>query len=97
MITAHNNKAQVSDLGGSWTAGIALASTLRQAGPPLIGTVAVALIFVPLTALTLLRATRSEAPAPKPAPAAGQAVDSSTQGTTNKPQANDLGFQSWSG
>ncbi|WP_405515978.1 MFS transporter [Streptomyces canus] len=44
---------------GSWTAGIALTSPLEQAGPPLVGTVAAALTLLPLTALALLRATRS--------------------------------------
>ncbi|GGW72815.1 MFS transporter [Streptomyces caelestis] len=45
---------------GSWVAGIALASPLRQAGPPLVGTVTAALTLVPLTALVLMRATRSD-------------------------------------
>ncbi|BBC29031.1 hypothetical protein SGFS_003220 [Streptomyces graminofaciens] len=36
---------------GSWAAGIALASSLQEAGPPLVGTVAAALTAVPLTAL----------------------------------------------
>ncbi|MDQ1073716.1 MFS transporter [Streptomyces canus] len=45
---------------GSWAAGIALASPLRQAGPPLVGTVTAALTLVPLTALALMRATRSD-------------------------------------
>ncbi|WP_105973816.1 MFS transporter [Streptomyces geranii] len=49
---------------GSWTAGIALTSPLGQAGPPLVGTVAVTLTLVPLTALALMRATRSETPSP---------------------------------
>jgi DHA1 family inner membrane transport protein len=46
---------------GSWVAGIALASPLGQAGPPLVGTVTAALTLVPLTALALMRATRSDA------------------------------------
>ncbi|WP_254400987.1 hypothetical protein [Streptomyces sp. AC555_RSS877] len=45
---------------GSWAAGIALASPLGQAGPPLVGTVTAALTLVPLTALVLMRATRSD-------------------------------------
>jgi predicted MFS family arabinose efflux permease len=45
---------------GSWAAGIALASPLGQAGPPLVGTVTAALTLVPLTALALMRATRSD-------------------------------------
>jgi DHA1 family inner membrane transport protein len=45
---------------GSWVAGIALASPLGQAGPPLVGTVTAALTLVPLTALALMRATRSD-------------------------------------
>ncbi|CAL9287391.1 hypothetical protein [Streptomyces sp. SudanB52_2052] len=43
---------------GSWAAGMALASSLREAGPPLVGTVAAVLTAVPLTALALTRATR---------------------------------------
>ena len=49
---------------GSGAAGIALASPLRQAGPPLVGTVAAALTLVPSTALVLMRATRSGASLP---------------------------------
>jgi DHA1 family inner membrane transport protein len=45
---------------GSWVAGVALASPLGQAGPPLVGTVTAALTLVPLTALALTRATRSD-------------------------------------
>ncbi|MDQ1026414.1 putative MFS family arabinose efflux permease [Streptomyces umbrinus] len=45
---------------GSWAAGIALASPLGQAGPPLVGTATAALTLVPLTALALMRATRSD-------------------------------------
>ncbi|MET7695081.1 MFS transporter [Streptomyces sp. NPDC005483] len=45
---------------GSWVAGIALASPLGQAGPPLVGTVTAALTLVPLTALALMHATRSD-------------------------------------
>jgi DHA1 family inner membrane transport protein len=45
---------------GSWVAGVALASPLGQAGPPLVGTVTAALTLVPLTALALMRATRSD-------------------------------------
>jgi DHA1 family inner membrane transport protein len=52
---------------GSWTAGIALTSPLQQAGPPLVGTVAAVLTLVPLTALALMRATRSETPPPRAA------------------------------
>jgi DHA1 family inner membrane transport protein len=46
---------------GSWAAGLALSSSLREAGPPLVGTVAAALTVVPLTALALTRATRQAA------------------------------------
>ncbi|MFE7839893.1 MFS transporter [Streptomyces sp. NPDC057474] len=59
---------------GSWTAGIALTSPLGPAGPPLVGTVAAALTLVPLTALALMRATRSETPPPQPRAAADQSV-----------------------
>ncbi|MEV1082820.1 MFS transporter [Streptomyces sp. NPDC050211] len=52
---------------GSAVAGIALSSSLQQAGPPLIGTVAAALTLVPLTALALMRATRTTATPPPPA------------------------------
>ncbi|MEU0192289.1 MFS transporter [Streptomyces afghaniensis] len=45
---------------GSWVAGVALASPLGQVGPPLVGTVTAALTLVPLTALALTRATRSD-------------------------------------
>ncbi|MEU6351905.1 MFS transporter [Streptomyces sp. NPDC047072] len=50
---------------GSWIAGLALTSSLREAGPALVGTVAAALTAVPLTALALTRATHDEAPALK--------------------------------
>ncbi|MGA5200470.1 MFS transporter [Streptomyces variegatus] len=55
---------------GSWVAGVALASPLGQAGPPLVGTVTAALTLVPLTALALMRATRSgdRAAASSPSP-----------------------------
>lgn len=59
---------------GSWTAGIALTSPLQQAGPPLVGTVAAALTLVPLTALALMRATRSETPPHPPRAAADQPI-----------------------
>ncbi|WP_330285566.1 MFS transporter [Streptomyces sp. NBC_00576] len=59
---------------GSWTAGIALTSPLAQAGPPLVGTVAVALTLVPLAVLALMRATRSETPPPQPRAATEQAI-----------------------
>lgn len=65
---------------GSWTAGIALTSPLGQAGPPLVGTVAAALTLVPLTALTLMRATRSGTPSPQPRAAAEQEIGCGTQG-----------------
>ncbi|WP_326584662.1 MFS transporter [Streptomyces sp. NBC_00481] len=48
---------------GSGVAGIALASSLRQSGPPLVGAVAAALTLVPLTALALMHATRATATA----------------------------------
>ncbi|MFG3035169.1 MFS transporter [Streptomyces sp. NPDC048253] len=64
---------------GSWTAGIALTSPLAQAGPPLVGTVAVALTLLPLTALVLMRATRSETPPPQPRAAADQTTGGGTQ------------------
>ncbi|UUU30284.1 MFS transporter [Streptomyces sp. CA-210063] len=64
---------------GSWTAGIALTSPLGQAGPPLVGTVAAALTLVPLTALALMRATRSETPPPRPRAAADQSIGCGTQ------------------
>ncbi|MET8418147.1 MFS transporter [Streptomyces sp. NPDC005134] len=59
---------------GSWTAGIALTSPLQQAGPPLVGTVAAALTLVPLTALALMRATRSGTLPPQPRAAAEQSI-----------------------
>lgn len=59
---------------GSWTAGIALTSPLGQAGPPLVGTAATALTLIPLTALALMHATRSEAPPPQRGRAADQSV-----------------------
>ncbi|MFF7135785.1 MFS transporter [Streptomyces sp. NPDC008196] len=59
---------------GSWTAGIALTSPLEQAGPPLVGTVAVALTLLPLTALALMRATRSETSPHQPRAAADQTI-----------------------
>ncbi|MBK3564931.1 MFS transporter [Streptomyces sp. MBT62] len=59
---------------GSWTAGIALTSPLQQAGPPLVGTVAAALTLVPLTALALMRATRSQTSPPQPRASADQSV-----------------------
>ncbi|MEU4466004.1 MFS transporter [Streptomyces sp. NPDC024017] len=65
---------------GSWTAGIALASPLEQAGPPLVGSVAVALTLVPLTALVLMRATRSETPPSQPRAAADQTIGGGSQG-----------------
>ncbi|MEU5046868.1 MFS transporter [Streptomyces griseorubiginosus] len=65
---------------GSWAAGIALASSLREAGPPLVGTVAAALTAVPLTALALMRATRSERPPRQPGAAAGPPVESGARG-----------------
>ncbi|MEU6251345.1 MFS transporter [Streptomyces sp. NPDC047043] len=65
---------------GSWAAGLALASSLRQAGPPLVGTVAAALTAVPLTALALMRATRSEAPTPLPEAVADQSVEAQKPG-----------------
>ncbi|MFD3838093.1 MFS transporter [Streptomyces sp. NPDC058642] len=64
---------------GSWTAGVALTSPLRQAGPPLVGTVAAVLTLVPLTALALMRATRSETPPPRAA--ADQSVGGLLQDT----------------
>ncbi|MFI1209818.1 MFS transporter [Streptomyces sp. NPDC020802] len=64
---------------GSWTAGIALTSPLRQAGPPLVGTVAAALTLVPLTALALMHATRAETPRPRPGTATDQAAGARTQ------------------
>ncbi|MFI6624698.1 MFS transporter [Streptomyces sp. NPDC050528] len=64
---------------GSWTAGIALTSPLEQAGPPLVGTVAVALTLLPLTALALMRATRSETPPAQPRAAADQRIGGGTQ------------------
>lgn len=64
---------------GSWTAGIALTSPLEQTGPPLVGTAAAALTLVPLTALALMRATRSEAPPPQPRAAADQPIGCGTQ------------------
>ncbi|MGY1495837.1 MFS transporter [Streptomyces sp. QTS52] len=65
---------------GSWTAGIALTSPLEQAGPPMVGTVAVALTLVPLAVLALMRATRSETPPPQPrAAAAVQPIGCGTQ------------------
>ncbi|MDG5808729.1 hypothetical protein P9869_40085 [Streptomyces ossamyceticus] len=44
---------------------VALISPLEQAGPPLTGTMAAALTPVPLTALALMHAARSETP-PQP-------------------------------
>ncbi|MER6133057.1 MFS transporter [Streptomyces sp. NPDC001815] len=64
---------------GSWTAGIALTSPLRQTGPPLVGTVAAALTLVPLAALALMHATRAEAPRPRPGTATDQAAGARTQ------------------
>ncbi|WP_405529106.1 MFS transporter [Streptomyces canus] len=52
---------------GSAVAGIALLSSLRQAGPPLVGAVAAALTLVPLTALALMRPTRATTTPPPPA------------------------------
>lgn len=75
----------VSNVGvtiGSWTAGIALASPLREAGPPLVGTVAAALTAVPLTVLALTHATRSEAPTHRPEASAGPSAGSRTPGPT---------------
>ncbi|WP_329353187.1 MFS transporter [Streptomyces sp. NBC_01261] len=60
---------------GSGVAGIALGSSLRQAGPPLVGTVAAALTLVPLTALVLMRATRSGATPARSGAVADQSVD----------------------
>jgi predicted MFS family arabinose efflux permease len=73
-----SSSANVGIAVGSW-AGIALASPLRQAGPPLVGTVAAAFTLVPLTALALMRATRSDAPLPSPGTAADQSVEASHQ------------------
>ncbi|WP_329343734.1 MFS transporter [Streptomyces sp. NBC_00663] len=64
---------------GSWTAGMSLASPLEQAGPPLVGTVAAALTFVPLTVLALMHAARSETPPTQRGPASGRPVGCSTQ------------------
>ncbi|OUD03997.1 MFS transporter [Streptomyces swartbergensis] len=64
---------------GSWTAGITLTSPLGQAGPPLVGTVAAALTLVPLTALALMRATRSEAPLPQRGAVADRSAGASMQ------------------
>ncbi|MGN9846884.1 MFS transporter [Nonomuraea sp. H19] len=64
---------------GSWAAGIALASSLREAGPPLVGTVAAVLTAVPLTALALMHATRSETPSPQPGAAAGPPAQTRTR------------------
>ncbi|MFD9429589.1 hypothetical protein [Streptomyces sp. NPDC060002] len=64
---------------GSGVAGIALASPPRQAGPPLVGTVAAALTLVPLTALVLMRATRSGTPLARPGAAADQSVEAGHQ------------------
>lgn len=64
---------------GSWTAGIALTSPLGQAGPPLVGTMAVALTLVPLTVLALMRATRTETSPPQPQAVADQPVSCGTQ------------------
>ncbi|MFI5681965.1 MFS transporter [Streptomyces cellulosae] len=64
---------------GSWTAGIALTSPLKQAGPPLVGTVAAALTLVPLTALALARTTRPGKPPPQPGPAADRTIGCGTQ------------------
>jgi DHA1 family inner membrane transport protein len=47
----------------------------RQAGPPLVGTVAAALTLVPLTALGLMRATRPGAPNARPGSPADQTVE----------------------
>jgi DHA1 family inner membrane transport protein len=52
---------------GSGVAGIALVSSLREAGPPLVGSVAAALTLVPLTALALMRTTRATSTPPRPA------------------------------
>ncbi|WP_329282067.1 MFS transporter [Streptomyces sp. NBC_01451] len=62
---------------GSGVAGVALTSSLRQAGPPLVGTVAAALTLVPLTALALMHATRSGAPLPRTGTDADQSVEAS--------------------
>ncbi|RZB14579.1 MFS transporter [Streptomyces sp. F001] len=63
---------------GSWAAGIALASSLQQTGPPLVGTVVAALSLIPLIALALMRATHSEA-SPPPGTAADKPVESTTR------------------
>ncbi len=60
---------------GSGVAGVALTSSLRQAGPPLVGALAAALTLVPLTALALMRATRSAAPLPGTLPGTGMDAD----------------------
>ncbi|MFM9698103.1 MFS transporter [Streptomyces europaeiscabiei] len=64
---------------GSWTAGAALTSPLEHAGPPLVGTVAAAFTLVPLTALALMRATRSETPPPQPGAATNQSIGCGAQ------------------
>ncbi len=64
---------------GSWAAGTALTSPLEQAGPPLVGTVAAAFTLVPLTALALMRATRSETLPPQPGAAADQSIGCGAQ------------------
>ncbi|MFI6440275.1 hypothetical protein [Streptomyces sp. NPDC050759] len=63
---------------GSWAAGTALSSPLGQAGPPLVGTVAAALTLVPLTALALMRTSRSETPPPRSGVAAEQSMGRDT-------------------
>ncbi|MFI1360590.1 MFS transporter [Streptomyces sp. NPDC020898] len=60
---------------GSGLAGVALTSSLRQAGPPLVGALAAALTLVPLTALALMRATRSAVPLPRTGTNADQPVE----------------------
>ncbi len=64
---------------GSWTAGLALTSPLGQAGPSLVGKAAAVLTLVPLTALALMRATRSETSPPQPLAAADQSIGCGTQ------------------
>ncbi|WP_060904973.1 hypothetical protein [Streptomyces scabiei] len=66
---------------GSGVAGIALASSLGQAGPPLVGTVAAALTLAPLTALGLMRATRSGTRLARSGTAAGRSVEAGHQDT----------------
>jgi DHA1 family inner membrane transport protein len=46
---------------GSWIAGIALESSLRELGPPLVGTVITSLTLIPLGVLATTAAARSRA------------------------------------